>query len=211
MENPGFIEKYPFLRQYWLPITLAFLGLIFLGYSMIGFFTRNQDEPDILYEAASTSANISETGIPQEKLITIDIEGAVQKPGVYKLPFDSRIQDALIAAGGLAKDADRERIVKGLNLAARLTDGGKLYIAFLGESDGGQSLSFAGSAPGDQSNLININSASISELDTLPGIGKTTAEKIINSRPYASVTDLIDKKIIGKKVFTDIESKITAQ
>ena len=141
MEFSNLQERYsPLLRQYWLPLSLGFLGLIFLGYGLIGYLFPKKDKPDILFEAASTSSISNDTTMGSavkaqpQKLITVDVEGAVQKPGIYKLPADSRVQDALIAAEGMGEDADRARIAKTLNLAAKLTDGGKVYIAFVGDS-----------------------------------------------------------------------------
>ncbi len=212
MDNSKLSSDYlPLLRQYWLPLILAALGLIFLGYSLIGFFSQKQDQPDILFEAASTSSIDNQATTP-EKLIAVDVEGAVQNPGVYKLPPDSRIQDALIAARGLAKDADRALIARNLNLASKLTDGMKIYISFLGEPPSSASQDTQGSVLGGVSNgLININSAGETELDSLPGIGKVTAEKIISSRPFNAIEELLDKKIVSQKVFDQIKDKIAAQ
>lgn len=207
------IEKFsPVLRQYWLPLVLCLAGLIFLGYGLVGYFAgqnRNksfgaaQDKPDILFEAASDVADVKKVPI---KTIVVDVEGAVEKPGVYKLEAGSRIQDALIEAGGLGEDADRETVEKSLNLASKLVDGGKVYIPYEGES-----VEVYGSTAvmGDATKLTDVNSASEAELDKLPGIGKTTAEKIVSNRPYGKIEDLIDKKVVGRKVFEDIKGKIT--
>jgi len=70
---------------------------------------------------------------PVTKQITIDIEGTVEKPGVYKLPSDSRVQDALVQAGGLTQNANHQKVAQILNLAAPLTDSAKLYIPTVGE------------------------------------------------------------------------------
>lgn len=207
----------PVVRQYWLPLLLAAFGMIFLGYSLIGLLSQKKDNPDILFESASTtSSDTTDTTSAlddkntSQKTIVVDVEGAVQKPGVYKLPADSRIQDALIAAQGLGKDADRQKLAKNLNLASKLTDGTKIYISYLGDSTNLQSPRVQSSETGSgNTGLIDINSASAGELDSLPGIGRTTADKIINNRPYQKIEELLDKKIVGKKVFTDIEGKIT--
>jgi DNA uptake protein ComE-like DNA-binding protein len=64
---------------------------------------------------------------------------------------------------------------------------------------------------GETQLLVNINSASVGELDMLPGIGKATADKIIGNRPYGSIDELVGKKIVGEKVFEEIKEKIVAQ
>lgn len=218
MENQNLQDKYfPVIKQYLAPLVLGFLGLMFLGYGLIGYFYGKKDKPDILFEAASTSASsvvdvsaADSVKNKQEKLIVVDIEGAVEKPGVYKLASDSRIQDALIAAGGLSKGADRELVSKSVNLAIKLVDGMKVYIPVVGEKPPQSTLS-GGGMSGDVSGLVNINSASVHELDGLPGIGEVTADKIINNRPYERIEALVEKKIVGQKVFEQIKEKIVAQ
>lgn len=119
----------PFLKQYWLPIALALFGLIFLSYGLIALFGGSSSSTEVVFESgapASESARLKE--------IIIDVSGAVVKPGVYHLNFDSRVQDALVAAGGLAGSADRNWVEKNLNLAVKLRDGGKIYIPHEGES-----------------------------------------------------------------------------
>lgn len=202
---------FPIIRQYFLPLVLGFLGLMFLGYGVIGYLGQKQGKGEILYEAASDTTegnNVSTVskGAEAQKLITIDVEGAVEKPGVYRLSAESRMQDAVIAAGGMGKDADREKVAKAMNLAARLNDGAKVYIPFQGEL----SLSSGTTALGDMAAQININTASEAELDSLTGVGKATAEKIISNRPYASIEELTQKKVLGAKVFEDIKGKIAA-
>ncbi len=214
MEGEGLFKKYsPFLRMYFIPLILGFIGLMFLVYGLIGYFGQKKDKPDILFEAASDFAE-SDAGLgsaagqnKQQKLIVVDVEGAVEKPGVYKLASDSRMQDALIAAGGLGRGADRELVAKNLNLAAKLADGMKVYVPFQGEKT---VITDSRVMAGEQT-AVNINSASVQELDGLPGIGKTTADKIISNRPYEKIEVLVEKKIVGQKVFEQIKDKIVAQ
>lgn len=193
------IEKFlPVLKQYWLPLALALVGLILFIYGLISLFgTANKNEISFSHEnLASKSAS----------LITIDIEGAVARPGVYKLALNSIIQDALVASGGLSADANRDYVAKNINLAIKLTDGAKIYIPLISESiNQVQSVN-----PELKTGLININTASSESLDGLPGIGQVTAQKIINNRPYSSTNDLLDKKVVSTKVFSQIKDKITA-
>ncbi len=217
MEASDFREQYlPLLQRYMLPLLLGFAGLMFLVYGMIGYFGQKKDKPDILFEAASTStvADTDAAGAAgdsvknkQQRLIVVDVEGAVEKPGVYKVAADSRMQDALIAAGGLGRGADRELVAKSLNLAAKLTDGMKVYVPFQGDKT---VITDVRVMAGEQA-AININSASSQELDGLPGIGEITADKIVSNRPYEKIEALVEKKIVGQKVFDQIKEKIVAQ
>ena len=221
MDFSEFQEKYtPILKQYAVPLLLGLFGFGFLLYGLIASVSHKNQQQDILVDGVnSTSSPLRQgsEGQAGRKQITIDIEGAVIKPGVYKLEKDARIQDALIASGGMSDEADRGKIAKGLNLASKVVDGGKIYIPFVGETSapaGGSSLTQgsngASAVMGEStSGLININSASATELDALPGVGPATSQKIINSRPYEKIEDLVSKKAVGQSVFTKIKEKIS--
>ncbi|MDO8460856.1 MAG: ComEA family DNA-binding protein [bacterium] len=220
MEFSALVEKYfPFIQKNLLPIILGAVGLIFLSYGVIAFLGSFGGQGDILFESANGSPNSSEeshspsaSAKEQAQTIIIDVEGGVVKPGVYKLPKDSRVQDAFIAAGGLSFEADREWVAKNINLATKLADGAKLYVPKTGES-----VSQSGTAPLRQGfagqagivGTININTASESELDSLPGVGPATVDKIISGRPYGSIEELLEKKVVGQKVFENIKDKIS--
>ena len=200
-----FWGKYlPVIKKNWLPIGLATLGLIFFIYGLIAFLGSNSRQADIIITRENSASTLIKSGSKSQNLITIDIEGAVVKPGVYKLNQDSIIQDALVLAGGLSEDADRAYVSKNINLASKLIDGAKIYIRKTGED-----LPQVEGASAQNTDLININSASAESLDSLPGIGAVTAEKIIHNRPYAAISELLDKKVVSAKVFTQIKDKIT--
>lgn len=200
-----FSQYSSFVKKNWLPIGLATLGMIFFIYGLIGFIGSASKTNEIKFEQEDLTSTPIKSGQRSQTKIAIDIEGAVVSPGVYKLNQGAIIQDALVAAGGLSSDADRDFVAKNLNLASKLTDGAKIYIPKIGESASDvKGISVVNSS------LININLASAESLDTLPGIGPVTAEKIINSRPYATINELLDKKTVSAKVFTQIKDRITA-
>jgi competence protein ComEA len=206
MDSQEFVSKYlPLFRRNWLPLSLGILGMIFFAYGLIGLFSANKlGSQNIVFEANSTVNNKTET-----KTMSVDIEGAVVKPGVYQLSQDSRIQDAFIAAGGLSAQADRSYVAKNINLAIKLTDGAKVYVPNLGEAVSQISVPNSSAQGMTVSALININTASESELDSLPGIGPVTAQKIIAGRQYNSISELKDKKVVSAKVFDQIKDKIS--
>lgn len=142
----------------------------------------------------------------QESKIKVDVSGEVLNPNVYSLPRDSRISDAIQAAGGVTAKADRDWLAKNVNLAQNLTDGMKVYIPNVYRLEKG-STNVLGVI--NKEGLVNINEASLSELDTLPGIGPVTAQKIIDNRPYQSLDDLKNKKVVSQSVFEKIKDKIT--
>lgn len=202
MENINTELLFGAIKKHWLPLALACIGLIFLIYGLIVFWQNDQksSNPDF-YDFSKDSHAASKI------VLNIDVEGQVAKPGVYKLSQDSIVQDALIAAGGLSEDADRNWVSKNLNLAQKLTDAQKIYIPRQGEIVS-ESLSTSQNSTAVKNGLININTASEIELDSLPGVGPVTAEKIINNRPYLAVNDLLDKKVVSAKVFDEIKDKI---
>ena len=133
------------------------------------------------------------------------------KPGVYSLNQDARIQNVLVSALGFAENADRSWVEKNLNLAGKLSDGGKIYIPRIGESQAAAAAVQGVSTSNlvGVSALININSASLSELDSLPGVGPVTAQKIVNNRPYATVDELLSKKSVSSKVFSQVKDRVS--
>ncbi|MEK9207790.1 MAG: ComEA family DNA-binding protein, partial [Patescibacteria group bacterium] len=134
------------------------------------------------------------------------VEGAVMKPGVYKIGSNSRLVDALAAAGGMSEDANRDYVQKNINLAQKASDGLKIYVPRLGE----QVLSASNSTSDSPGPVLNINSATFSDLDSLPGVGQVTADKIIQGRPYSDINELVERKIVGQAVFEKIKDKISA-
>ena len=138
--------------------------------------------------------------------LQVHIEGAVENPGLYALPAQSRVQDAIDAAGGLLENADLEMI----NLAAFIIDGEKLHIPFSAKDDQSSTRKVTDS---DNNPLININTASLSELETLPGIGPTTAQSIIAHRqqygPFTQIEQIMNVPGIGPTTFEQIKGYIT--
>lgn len=141
---------------------------------------------------------------PEEKKMSVivDVNGAVAKPGVYQITHTARVNDALLAAGGVLSEADKQYLAQKMNLAAKVEDGMKIYVPF-------QSETVAESSVGKQLALIALNTAASTELESLPGIGEVTAKKIIAGRPYTKVTDLVEKKIISQTAFEKIKEQVS--
>lgn len=209
-----------YLKENLLFVGLTLGGLILMGVGLWQYL-RIEPEPKVEF-VSSSEAEVKGASNTQDQ-IAIDVEGEVQKPGVYHLKNGVRLQDGLIAAGGLSPQADREYVAKKLNQAQKLTDGMKIYIPKIGEASSNKLLATTEAADEastpeliadtieENSGIININSASEKELDTLPKIGPVTAKKIISGRPYAVVEDLVSKKILGQKTFDGLKDKIVAQ
>jgi competence protein ComEA len=144
---------------------------------------------------------------PSPSLVSVYVIGAVNKPDVYSLPLGANVKDAITVAGGATTDADLDRI----NLALRLTDQLQVRVPRKGEvvpppSDGA-------AAPGSTGALININTATLEQLDTLPGIGLSYAQAIIDYRTqngaFKTIEEIKNVKHIGDSVFAKIKDQIT--
>jgi len=182
-----------FLQKYQWQLSLFLLGLVLVGLGILGsnFWSEKEEGIEII------SSEETRTGS-----IFVDIQGAVEKPGVYQVPANSHLNDLFIAAGGLSSQADREWVAGNLNLAQSLEDGAKIYVPKKGEAP-----LHSSSAAGNSK--ININTASKSELETLPGIGSSYAQKIIENRPYQKIDDILKVPGIGPKTLEKIKEKIT--
>lgn len=168
-----------------------------LGYTIWNFTKDNSNETEIddlminaNTENTTNALDTQATTAPSEKII-IYIIGCVKTPGVYELDVDSRVSNAVDAAGGLSETADLTKI----NLAYKLEDGQKITIPSINDKTDEDSTyeDFITDSPentisqtnltnSSKSNIVNINSATQTELETLPGIGPSIANKIISYR-----------------------------
>lgn len=181
--------------RYKLSLGLSLVGIVLIiGGLFLGSKPQPKDYP-------------KESLVESQKSITVDVSGAVNKPGVYKLKDGSRIEDAVSIAGGFSNEAQSEYIAKVLNLAAKLVDGSKIYVPKTGESASAPAVAGTTSTA-NTSGQININSASASELDSLPGVGVVTVQKIISGRPYQAIDELLSKKVVSKSVFDKIKDQL---
>lgn len=142
--------------------------------------------------------------------VVVDVGGAVIEPGVVELDAGSRVADAIEAAGGLAIDADCTT----LNQAQLLQDGQKVYVPKEGEIDASGALVDSSTQEAGQAatTLVNINTATLEELDALPGVGPATAQAIIDDReangPFASEEDIMRVSGIGEKKYEKLKGSI---
>jgi len=157
--------------------------------------------------------------LPTPRLWIIQISGAVTRPGVYELPVESRGRDAVQAAGGLLPEADTSQI----NLAARLVDGQSIVIQTNNSittpsAQRSEPLSIPiepASAQDLPVRVMNINTATLEDLDELPNIGPVIAQRIIDYRdlngPFTVIEEITKVEGIGEEIFKEIKDLITVQ
>lgn len=191
------------------PLVVLLIGLILIGGGIFLFKsgTFGGTKVEVLDDSFATESG---------KLITVEIAGEVINPGVYKLSDGSRIDDLLVKSGGFSLDADRSWTDKYLNRAAKAIDGQKVYIPKSGEQlsqasakNNGLVQSASSTFLSDSSDQININSASLSQLDSLPGIGQVYGQSIIDHRPYSNIEELLSRGVLKKSVYEKIKDLVS--
>ena len=173
---------------------------------------RGSDASVGLDPASGDEVRQTATSTTDAALIFVQVAGAVQRPGVYQMPDGCRAFQAVLQAGGFTGDADQEIVP----LASRLSDGARLYVPRKGETASGPVLSGAAQTGGGSTGstgLVAINSASAEQLDSLPGIGPSLAQKIIMFReaqgPFTSVDQLGDVPGIGPSKLEQLRPLVT--
>lgn len=154
-------------------------------------------------------------GSESQGRLIVHVAGAVQQPGVVTLPLGSRVFQAIDAAGGAAPNAE----LGGLNLAEVLSDGAKVAVPVAGEAPRGAPSAIAGSTGTGSSSggatKVNINTATLEELGTLPRVGPVTAQRILDWRkdhgPFASVDELDAIDGIGPKLMESLKDLVTVE
>lgn len=213
---------FSFWQNFRAELILIFISLIIVFISLAVFIKASNEagKEEISFETLKTQP-------PKRTKIYVDLSGAVEKPDVYEVTMGARLKEVLVLANGLSADADRQFFARNFNLARILTDQEKIYIP--SKEEVRQGLFKEGSYVVDQisprtngntteasgqenlSGKINLNTASLGELDTLPGIGPVTAQKIISQRPYSSVEELLTKKVVSKGVYEKIKELVMTE
>ena len=198
---------------------MAYVMFLFMGAAGgVGTLTLfNQVQP-----AAIMITPVPPTAVPEPTAtpspITVFVNGAVNVPGLYALPRGSRVNDAITAAAGFTTDAAADVV----NLAQELQDGSQVYVPSETETTASPPVVSvpvlnlgSGGQPEQPVGKININTAAKEALETLPGIGPSTAQKIVDYRDevgmFTQIEDIMNVSGIGEGKFDKIKDQITVE
>ena len=194
---------------------LAVIVIILVGRGMMASPTKEK----VMVTNAVNTTRVEETTTMMPQNCYVDIKGEVLHPGVYEFSCESRMQEVIKKAGGFTEEADETKI----NLAQKITDQMQLIVPNVhSKQEGG--VTEGNSEKGNSSNstpsnskqgTVNINTATLEQLQTIKGIGKKKAEAILQYRKehgaFRTKEDLLQVKGIGKKALEAIESQVTFQ
>jgi competence protein ComEA len=182
----AWLERHQFL-------VLAAAVVLLLGGLLLRDIT-NDSPPALVISDAADAGNDS---------VVVHVAGAVGAPGVYELPAGARVQDAVLAAGGATSEAD----VDSVNLARRLRDGERITLPSAARAAVSPAPTLA------QGQTLDLNSATVAQLDALPGIGEAYSRRIVDSRtvdgPFTSVDDLLSRRVLPESTLNDIRDYLT--
>ncbi|HTJ34553.1 MAG TPA: ComEA family DNA-binding protein [Dactylosporangium sp.] len=177
---------------------LVVAGLVVLVSAGVVWWSRPKVTAAPPVSAASAAAPASSA--PQ--MVVVSVTGRVNRPGLVRLPAGSRVADAIEAAGGVSPGVD----LTGVNLARKVVDGEMIAIGITPPPG-------AGGGGGTAGGLVNLNTATTSELQTLPGIGEVLAGRIVEYREqhggFRAVTDLRQVEGIGDAKFQQLKDRVT--
>ncbi|EGP66097.1 comEA protein [Streptococcus sp. oral taxon 056 str. F0418] len=209
------------IKQYKLALVIALIGLVIAGFMILQREQKQENNIQQLMEQTSYSSSSttekskqrseSDQGDKNEGMVTVDVKGAVKKPGVYQLKSSSRVHDALVKAGGMTDEAD----LKSINQAQKLVDEAVVYVAKVGENvvDVTTNTSTSNATSQAKAGLVNLNTATEADFQTISGIGQKRAQDIIAYREangkFKSVDDLKNVTGIGAKTLEKLKEYVT--
>ena len=194
-----FIESF---KNLFIKLALIITFIIIIIYNF--FISKNSYSEINSLESIVENSTENKIELDENNKIKVYIAGEVNTPGVFELDEDSRVEDAIASAGGLTNLAN----IKNINLALIIEDGEKIYIPNINDND----IIDYSAQESPKSSKVNINKADVSELQNLPGVGVSLAEKIFNYRKengnIKKIEDLKNVNGIGEKKFEALKEYI---
>ncbi|MGR0119728.1 helix-hairpin-helix domain-containing protein [Bacillus halotolerans] len=202
------------LNQHKTIIMSVVSAAVLIAVLCLFFFSGNNKEPvKQVVSSEKENAEVKQEAAKdkEEENIVIDIKGAVKHPGVYEMNTGDRVSQAIEKAGGIGEKADETQV----NLAELLQDGTVVYIPSEGEEAAQQAAGGAVQSSKGKETLVNINTATLEDLQNISGVGPSKAEAIIAYREengrFQTIEDITKVSGIGEKSFEKIKSSITVK
>ena len=212
---PKLVRVWSFLSLF-LPFILLIVGLYLVSLGLKRLLNSTTALECFCPSCPATA--FAEKGAASLGLIKVDIQGAVKKPGIYQLEIGQRLADLVASAAGFSKTADAAYVAKNLNLSLELKDQDKIYIPFLIENSDQAEEQNQTQIQAEKSddeaiepgtNKVSINQADSQTLQSLSGIGEARAAAIIDNRPYSSLQELLDKKVLSTSLFNTLKEQLS--
>lgn len=206
-------QIWQWLKEHIKLVSLVILVTILALWQLWPAPSVNNDDLTVNSSKTAQKSASKPTKTATSKWLIVDVEGAVNKPGVYRLLATARVYDAIQHAGGLTEQADTSAI----NQAQKLHDQGQVFVPDKNNSSTAANTVQTTAANTDNSTtdtkMINLNTADVTELQNLPGVGPKKAELIIQYRQekgsFSKIEDLTEVQGIGEKTFAKIKSQLT--
>lgn len=198
------------LMRYIVEIVLILLSL---GVSLFSYHLYSQSSAPVIAAPAEQSRKVV------KDTIAVELSGAVLKPDVYEVPTGTRLHTVLKKAGGLSESADKSFFGRNFNTSRVLHDQEKVYVPDVNEIENGifaeenhsileQKYTYTEPQTQAEPFKTSVNAATLTELDSLPGVGLKTAQKIIDNRPYSSLDELTQRSIVTESTLEKIKDQI---
>ena len=191
----------------------SIIGILAIGYYFLNNKSENTYENVLSNEIIVENVAKKEKNEEEKNLIKVYVTGEVNSAGVIELEEGARIEDAIEGAGGITSNAN----LKNINLAYEVTDGEKIYIPNISEQeeDAEEVTVLTENTSSSSKGKININKATVSELTSIPGVGNSTAEKIVSYRDkngkFSSIENVKNVSGIGDAKYEKLKDYITVK
>jgi len=188
-----------FFHVYRVPLIFLVASAVCIVASVFLFTKTLQTNEQVQFSSDKQVSSASESA-----KIAVDVRGAVVRPGLYYLPSASRIADVISLAGGVDDTVDSDLADKMINYASFVSDGMKIYVPKKENVLSGQVKSLTSNEA-----IVSVNTDSSTQLDSLPGVGEITAQKIIDNRPYGSLEELVTKHVFSASLLEKLRARLS--